>query len=95
MASDNIELFYTRYQPNLGGHMLRSDDVEEFVVGVHPNFWSTEQRAYADRAERLFRAWCCVLTDDHMDWVAFAAIVDRKRIVVGVEAVRELLEVQR
>ncbi len=93
MAS-NIELFYTRYQPNLGGHMLRSDDIDEFAVGIHPALWAGEDRAHADRAERLFKAWNVVRHDDHMDWVAFAAIVDRKRIVVGVEAVRELLEVR-
>lgn len=47
-----IELFYTRYQPNLGGHMLRSDGIDEFAVGIHPALWAGEDRDHADRAER-------------------------------------------
>lgn len=85
-----IELFYTRYQPNMG-NMLQSDTIAEFPAGLAPSHWSVEEHAHADRATRLFRAWNCVKTDDHDRWVAFAAIVDGKRIIIGVEAVRELL----
>ena len=85
-----IELFYTRYQPNLG-NMLQSDTITEFPAGLAPSHWSVEEHAHADRAERLYRAWSCVRRDDYQGWVAFAAIVDNRRIVIGVEAVRDLL----
>lgn len=88
-----IELFYVRYAAD-SGYVLRSDDVGEFLAGLHrhlPAHWTTEEHAHADRAERLFRAWSCVRHDEHREWVAFAAIADGTRIIIGVEAVSELL----